>query len=176
MIANLSRWSRAVDTDSDDDTGPPQSGALHRVEYSVVSSAPIELCWKIYVDWKNWPLFHSGYGRIAWTKGDPWQRGSHLSIEMIYPIPLNVEHVITAFVPGEYIAWLDHAAFITIEQSVYFKNAPEGGTRIDTWADLVGPKTVKGYLAIPLFKQFTKKWYTEFAEYCTRLSSEKLDG
>ena len=165
-----------MDLDSREEPGSSQSGDFHRVEYSVVTSAPLELCWQVYIDWKNWPRFHSGYGHLEWTKGEPWQRGSRLSIEMIFPIPLHVEHIITAFVPGEHIAWLDHAALITIEQWVNFKHAPEGGTRIDTWADLVGPSTIKGLLAIPLFKQFTKKWYNEFADYCTRIHSEKKEG
>lgn len=146
---------------------------MHRVEYSVHTQAPPELCWQVYVDWQRWPLFHPSYGKMQWTTGRAWERGSRLSIEIVHPVRLLVEHVITAFVPGERIAWIDHSGFITIEQWVFFRKDADGGTRVETWADLVGPATVKGVLALPLFKQFTKKWYNEFAGYCDRLANPR---
>ncbi len=145
-------------------------GGVHRVEYSVTSIASLESCWEAYVDWRNWPKFHPSYGRMEWVQGRPWERGSKLEIEITQPIRFVVEHRITTFVPRQRIAWIDHSGFITIEQWVYFHAIPEGGTRIETWADLVGPPTIKGVLALPLFKQFTKQWYNEFAAYCDGLA------
>jgi hypothetical protein len=144
---------------------------FHRIEYSVSSNAPLDLCWNTYVDWTNWPLFHPAYGRIEWTQGKPWERASHLSIEITHPIHINVEHVIIKFVPKQRIAWLDHSGFITIEQWVNFAPRIDGGTKIETWADIVGPATIKGMVALPLIKQFTKKWYNEFADFCDRLAA-----
>jgi hypothetical protein len=143
---------------------------VHRVEYALNSIAPLELCWDVYVDWNNWPMFHPAYGRLAWTAGKPWERGSRLSIEIKQPIHLEVEHVIIKFVPKQRIAWLDHSGFVTVEQWVSFTPDHDGGTRVQTWADIVGPPTIKDVLILPLFKQFTKKWYNEFVDHCDRLA------
>ena len=143
---------------------------VHRVEYALNSLASLELCWNIYVDWNNWPKFHHAYGKLSWTKGIPWERGSTLSIEITQPIHINVEHIILKFVPMQRIAWIDHSGFVTVEQWVNFTPIPEGGTRVATWADIVGPPTIKDMLTLPLFKQFTKKWYNEFVSYCDGLA------
>jgi hypothetical protein len=150
---------------------PVIEDGLHRVEYVVNSNASLELCWNTYIDWENWPLFHPSYGRLQWTSGKPWERGSHLSIEITQPIHINVEHVIIKFVPKQRIAWLDHSGFVTVEQWVNFVPRIDGGTRIETWADIVGPPTIKDILILPVFKQFTKKWYNEFVSYCDRMAA-----
>ena len=147
-------------------------GGFHRVEYSVATQASVELCWETYIDWRNWPKFHPSYGNMEWSSGRPWDRGSRLSIEIVSPVHIQVEHVITAFVPRDRIAWIDHAGYITVEQWVFFRKRSEGGSTIETWADLVGPATIKGALALPIFKQFTKKWYNEFALYCDGLAGK----
>jgi Polyketide cyclase / dehydrase and lipid transport len=161
----------------DDEIPDSQIGeGFHRVEYSVTSKAAVDVCWAVYIDWQNWPLFHPVYGKLEWTHGKPWERGSRLSIEITSPIRFDVEHVIIKFVPKQRIAWLDHSGFITIEQWASFTAVEGGGTRIDTWADIVGPPTFKGLVTLPLFKQFTKKWYNQFAEFCDRLVAETSEG
>lgn len=149
---------------------------FHRVEYAVTSIAPVDLCWDTYVDWRNWPKFHSWYGKIEWKSGQPWTRGSHLSIEITTPIHLDIEHVIIKFVPKQRIAWLDHTGFVTVEQWVSFTATAENGTRVETWADIVGPPTIKGLLTLPLFKQFTKKWYNRYAEYCDQMAMTAVEA
>ena len=148
---------------------PEEDVPVHRLEYSVRTRATIDQCWQAYTDWQNWHRFHPSYGKRQWTDGEPWTVGSRLAIEITSPIHFNVVHVITRYSPKECIAWIDHSGFITIEQWVYFRKHPDGGTLIETWADLVGPSTFKGMLAMPLFRSFTRKWYDEFAHYCDTL-------
>ncbi len=145
---------------------------FHRVEHSVATAASPELCWQTYIDWNNWPKFHNSYGEMRWIKGAPWTVGSELDIEITTPVNFHVRHVITSVAAGDHIAWIDHSGFITIEQWVFFRAQPEGGTLVETWADLVGGSTIKGILALPLFKVFTERWYGEFGKYCDRLAAK----
>ena len=127
------------------------------------------MAWRVFSNWKLWPQFSELYDDIQWTKGEPWQEGSHLSIRAAKPIGVTLDQVITVCVPAEKVAWIDHAVGTTMEQWVFFESRPGGGTRVHTWGELTGMiplmagRTIKDLL-------LTRTWYDRYAVECDRVA------
>jgi hypothetical protein len=139
------------------------------VRYAVETKATPETAWEVFANWSLWPRFSDQYGELRWVTGEPWQKGSRLRIEILHPVHLHVEHVITVCVPAKRVAWIDHALGTTLEQWVYFEPLPLGGTRVHTWAEFTGiARLVAGQPVKNLLRQFTEHWYESYREECDR--------
>lgn len=148
---------------------------FERIDYSVITEASPRLAWEIFSDWTLWPRFADHYDTIRWTKGEPWQEGSRLSITTRLPIPITLDHVIISCVPGEKVAWIDHALGTSLEQWVFFEPQPEGGTLVRTWAEFTGlMPNIAGQTIKDVLTDFTRTWYTRYAAACDRAASEDL--
>lgn len=148
--------------------------AMEGFEYSVTTKATPQLAWRIFSNWSLWPQFSELYADIHWTKGEPWQEGSHLSITAAGPIEVTLDHVITRCVPAEQVAWIDHALGTTMEQWVLFKPQPGGGTRISTWAELTGMMPlIAGRRIKDLLLDFTQTWYNRYAQECDQAADQQ---
>jgi len=127
------------------------------------------VAWRVFSNWKLWPQFSELYDNIQWTKGEPWQEGSHLSIRAAKPIGVTLDQVITVCVPAEKVAWIDRAVGTIMEQWVFFESQPGGGTRVHTWGELTGMipliagRTIKDLL-------LTRTWYDRYAVECDRVA------
>lgn len=147
---------------------------MERFEYSVTTKATPELAWKVFSNWELWPKFSEWYKEIRWTTGEPWQPGSRLSITAGRPISVTLDHVITVCVPGEKVAWIDHALGTTVEQWVFFQSTADGRTRVHTWAEFTGmAPLVAGRLIRDVLFEFTRTWYDRFALECDRLAGQE---
>ncbi len=146
---------------------------MERIEYSIVTRAERELAWQVFSNWRAWRRFSDIYGDIRWLKGAPWKPGSRLRIELLYPVPAVVDHVITVCSPPEFVAWIDHALGNTMEQWVTFHQAPDGGTRVHTWADITGSTSVvDGHNVADFVGSFMKQWYDRFSNECDLLAEQ----
>lgn len=144
-------------------------GTIEKFEYSVTTKAAPEVAWKVFSNWKLWPNFSAAYKEIRWTKGEPWQEGSRLSITARKPIPVTLDHVITMCIPAEKVAWLDHALGTTMEQWVSFESLPDGGTLVHTWAEFTGlVPLIAGRRMRDVLLEFTQTWYDRYAKECDR--------
>ena len=142
---------------------------MERFEYSVTTRATPELAWKIFSNWSLWPQFSELYRDIRWTKGEPWQEGSRLSIMAIKPLGTTLDHVITVCVPAEKVSWIDHALGTTMEQWVFFESQRDGGTCVRTWAELTGMMPlIAGRRIKDVLLEFTRTWYDNYAKECDR--------
>lgn len=147
---------------------------LVRVEYSGVTRADCALTWKMFSDWRRWQRFSDVYGDIRWLSGTPWTAGSRMRIVLVRPQRTTVDHVIIACAPGERVGWIDHWFGNTMEQWVVFQPRPEGGTRVHTWAEVVGPTTAADKQRLrERLKSFIELWYSRFCRECDR-EQEKL--
>jgi hypothetical protein len=143
---------------------------FERFEYSVTTMASPEVAWLVFSDWKRWPQFSELYQDIRWTKGEPWQEGSRLSIKASAPIGVTLDHVITLCVPAKKVAWIDHALGTTMEQWVFFDPVP-GGTLVRTWAEFTGIiPLVVGRRMKEVLLEFTRTWYNRYAAECNRVA------
>src|SRR5215472_11596764 len=146
---------------------------LERFEYSVTTRATPALAWKVFSDWTLWPQFSDHYKDIRWSKGEPWQPGSRLSITAGKPIGVTLDHVITMCIPGERVAWIDHALGTTLEQWVIFQAQPDGGTLVHTWAEFTGlMPLIAGRTIKDVLLSFTRTWYDRFAQECDRAAGQ----
>lgn len=146
---------------------------FERFEYAIITNASPTVAWQVFSDWNLWPKFSDHYGDIRWTKGEPWQEGSRLSIKAIKPVSVTLDHVITLCVPGEKVAWIDHALGTTMEQWVFFESHPDGGTRVRTWAEFTGLiPLIAGRRIKDVLLAFTRTWYTRYAAECDRVARE----
>jgi hypothetical protein len=144
------------------------------LEYSVITKADQELVWKVFSDWHRWHEFSDIYRDIRWTKGQPWQTGSRMKIEIGRPVRTTVDHVIIACSPCKHVAWIDHTMGNTMEQWVLFEKMPEGGTRVRTWAEFTGLTTVlDGRPMKELVGDFIRNWYERFRQACDELSERE---
>lgn len=141
-----------------------------RVEYAAVTRADKNVAWKLFSDFRRWRRFSDFYGEIRWVSGAPWSVGSRLRINLVRPVRTTVHHVIIACSPGERVGWIDHALHNTMEQWVVFEPLAEGGTLVQTWAEVVGPAvTVGGRPLRKLLKSFIELWYSRFCRECNHL-------
>jgi len=145
---------------------------FERFEYSVTTKAPPQQAWEVFSDWTRWPQFSELYREIRWTKGEPWHEGSRLSIKAATPVGVTLDHVITMCVPGEKVAWIDHALGTTMEQWVFFKAAPDGGAQVRTWAEFTGViPLIVGRKMKDVLLEFTRTWYDRYAVECDRVAA-----
>lgn len=143
-----------------------------KFSYEILVRANPKLAWEIFSNWKRWHTFANVYGRLEWVKGEPWTVGSRLSIEILQPIRVVVDHVITHCDPGERVGWIDHAMGVAIDQWVMFESKDERGTLVKTAGEIVGADLVLPN-GIPLEKfvnEFTRHWYEAYAEVCNQLA------
>lgn len=150
---------------------------FERFEYSVTTKAPQEVAWKVFSDWTRWPKFSDSYHEIRWTKGEPWQEGSRLSIVAAKPIRVTLDHVITMCEPPSRVAWIDHAIGVTLEQWVFFDPLPEGGTLVRTWGEFTGITTlIAGRKIKDVLLEFTRTWYDRYAAECDHSMSKRASA
>ena len=157
------------------DTIPGQMARFERIEYSIHTKATALMAWQVFSDWTLWPKFSDYYGEIRWTEGTPWREGSRLSITTVKPIKITLTHVITLCVPGEKVAWIDHAIGTTMEQWVFFESEPRGGTHVRTWAEYTGLiPLIAGRRMKDVLLDFTETWYDRYALECDRVALSSL--
>lgn len=142
---------------------------MNFVSYSVETKAGPELAWDVYADWKLWRGYSDAFGEMHWTSGEPLQKGSRLSIEILHPVHANVQRVILVCVPGKRLAWIDHTLGTTFEQWLYFEPMANGGTRVHTWAEFTGIlSVVAGRPLKRVVLEFMETWMGNYRAECDR--------
>jgi len=147
------------------------SQVSRRFSYEVMVKAGPKLAWEVFSDWRRWHTFSNVYGRLEWTKGQPWSVGSRLSIEVLRPVHTVIDHVITHCEPAERVGWIDHALGVTIEQWVVFEPRNGSGTLVHVTGDIVGSELdLNGVPLHQFFRDFTREWYEAYREVCNQLA------
>jgi hypothetical protein len=142
---------------------------MYQFRYSVTTKADRSRAWEIYTDPENWRSFANIYGSMKWTKGEPWQAGSKLEIQILRPVEVVIEHTIVVCNPGKMIGWIDRALGITISQWVNFEEGPHG-THVRTQGEIFshGMK-IGGRSVEELVEGFTETWYENFRATCDQV-------
>jgi len=138
----------------------------------VVTRASAELAWEVFSNLRRWHTFSNVYGSLEWVQGTPWTEGSRLRIEIVQPLPMVIDHVITYCDPGRKVGWIDNASGAVMEQWVTFSALPDGNTRILLVGEIVGGDAFKiaGKSATTIMQEFSRGWYENFRTVCDALS------
>jgi len=126
----------------------------------------------VFSNWRRWHTFSNIYGSLDWTQGTPWTEGSRLRIEVVQPLHMFIDHVITFCEPGRKVGWIDNAFGVVMEQWVTFQKMVDGNTRVTLTGEMVGGEsiTVAGLTAEKLVEEFTRNWYENFRTVCDEMS------
>jgi hypothetical protein len=144
-------------------------------KYGVITKACPALAWEVFSDWRRWNNFANVYGELRWREGHPWQPGSRMEIEVLRPVNVVIDHVITNCVPAQKVGWIDHALGVAMAQWVTFDDLGAKGTRVHTWGDIVhSGVTVAGRRVEQLMFSFTETWYENFRKACDHLAEAQL--
>lgn len=145
------------------------------IEYSIFTKASPELAWDLFCDTSQWNLIPGIYANIRWTQGEPWQWGSRLEYDILKPVPVHVESVLTACIRPQKIGWINHALGRAMEQWVTFEDVPgAGGTKVSVWADTIDKSAVIfGKTAEDHLRDFGHAWYEKFRQECDRLAGSQ---
>ncbi len=145
---------------------------ISKFRHEVVTRANPNLAWEVFSNWRRWHTFSNIYGSLEWTQGTPWTEGSRLRIEVIRPVHLFIDHVITFCEPGSKVGWIDNAFGVVLEQWVTFQKTVDGVTRVTVTGEMVGGESINigGKNAMELLQDFTRTWYENFRTVCDELS------
>src|SRR5512140_2961924 len=58
--------------------------AVH-LEFSATAKARPEHIWRVFEKLEQWAWWNPAIGKTKWTSGQPWQKGSHFSMELERP-------------------------------------------------------------------------------------------
>ena len=143
-----------------------------KFSYEVLVQASPKLAWEIFSNWRRWHTFSNVYGHLEWIKGEPWTVGSRLSIEIVHPVHVTIDHVITHCDPAEKVGWIDHALGVAIDQWVSFERKNGSGTVVRVAGEIVGADLVfaNGVSLETFAKEFTRQWYDAFRDVCNQLA------
>jgi hypothetical protein len=140
---------------------------MFRFQYGVKTNASRQQAWGTFCDWPRWNRFANIYGAIRWSEGEAWEAGSRLEIEVLRPVRMVVNHVITSCKPAHRVGWIDHSLGVVLAQWVTFEELANGGTRVVTWGDIVhSGEKIAGRSVEQLVASFTETWYENFRAKC----------
>jgi hypothetical protein len=98
-----------------------------------------------------------------------------MRIEILQPIPMVVDHVITFCDPEKSVGWIDNGAGVTMEQWVTFNELPSGMTRVNLTGDIAGGEyiEIEGKKVETLVQEFSKTWFENFRLVCDELAPDR---
>ncbi len=109
-----------------------------RVEYSVTAACTPEQAWKAFDDLARWPSWNRSVSQARWLEGEPWQQGSRFYLEIVRPMELVLEPVITEAAPPNRIAWDGSGSLLSGENRFSFDSQPDGTTRLTLAGEFSG--------------------------------------
>ncbi len=109
-----------------------------RVEQSITASCTPEQVWKAFEDLQQWPSWNHGVSEARWLEGSPWQQGSRFRLQIVRPMELSLEPVITESAPPHHVVWDGSGSLLSGENRFSFDPQPDGTTRLTIVGDFSG--------------------------------------
>jgi hypothetical protein len=141
-----------------------------RLEYSVAARCKPDHVWQKFSRLEEWAWWNPVVGKTRWLDGQPWQKGSRFSFELMRPRHMTFKPVIIESSPPNRIGWRGTAFLFKGEHWHSFQAQPDGSTLIHTWEDFSGP--VSRFLGDKQ-KQQLIAMYREWLE-ALKVESEKV--
>lgn len=144
-------------------------------EFEVVVGCGLEFVFAIYTDIERWRN-RSIFGDIRWAKGNPWEEGSRLNIEVRVPFSGKVDQVIQHFVKNERVGFLSHSLGITTETQILFVRISDGQTVLRVRMQMVGTVSrALGFAIEPVILRTTKQYFDDFRHECEAASRNEMN-
>jgi len=148
---------------------------MRSFDFQVVLNCPLDLVFSIYMNIEHWRN-RNVFGEIQWVKGNPWEEGSRLRIEIRGPIKTTVDQVVQHFVPKERVTYLSHVLGITCETRVTFIRISDQQTAINVAMELVGKVTRSfGFALEPIIEKATRGFFEELRTDCETAAKRLSD-
>lgn len=119
---------------------------MAHTEIRVTINRPLSEVFAVYTrpDAFHW----SDMRNVAWTKGQPWQVGSRLRIEIQDVFAVTVDQVLTDFKPDSLVCFISHFGGVTMQSRVQFRALSDRVTEVHTDLEFVG--TFSRMAGVPL--------------------------
>jgi uncharacterized protein YndB with AHSA1/START domain len=110
--------------------------------YESVVNAPVERVWEQFSDVSQWRRFNPAIGDVRWTKGEPWQPGSRLAMDLVQPRPITVESELAECHPPNLIRLKGKMMGVSADHTFEFTPQSDGTTKMRTAQVLSGAATM----------------------------------
>jgi hypothetical protein len=141
------------------------------IEHSVIAKCAPEHAWQKFQMIEEWPWWNRVVGRARWIDGQPWQKGSRLSLEIAYPKRMALKPAITENNTPRAIAWAGDNASMRFD----FEPQSDGQTVLKAQAEFSGLKTVFGGGALRgAVQQMFTEWLAALKTEAEKIAREEL--
>lgn len=139
---------------------------MQSFDFQLVVQCPLPVVFAIYQDVHRW-RYRSIFGDIQWVRGEPWQEGSRLLVEVHVPVRGTVDQVVQRFKQNESVTYLSHVFGITCETHVHFKAASVSQTEIRVAMQMVGIVSRSlGFAIEPMMAKTTRSFFEDLRREC----------
>jgi ligand-binding SRPBCC domain-containing protein len=111
-------------------------------EYESVVQCSPEKVWECFRDVSAWKRFNPAISNVRWTKGEPWQPGSHLAMDLVQPRPITVESELVECSAPNFFRLKGKMMGVSADHIFEFAGNSEGATKMRTSQVLTGAATI----------------------------------
>lgn len=148
---------------------------MGRSEVRVTINRPVKIVFDVYTQPDTWSW--TDMGKIAWTRGKPWEVDSRMQFEPNDAYHVTVNQVVTHFEPYRRVDFISHFGGITLLSEIYFGALSENEAEIYTRLEFIGTfSRVAGFAVGPAIEQATRKFYVDLKRECESRSPEASTG
>jgi uncharacterized protein YndB with AHSA1/START domain len=108
---------------------------------SIVQASP-EKIWERFSDVSTWKRFNPAISDVRWTRGEPWQIGSQLSMDLVQPRPITVHSELAEYRPPHFLRLRGKMMGVSADHTFEFSAQADGTTKMRTVQVLTGPATI----------------------------------
>jgi hypothetical protein len=111
-------------------------------EYESVVQCSPEKVWERFSDVSSWRRFNPAIGNVRWIKGEPWQPGSHLAMDLVQPRPITVESELVECSAPNLFRLKGKMMGVSADHTFEFTLDGNGATKMRTAQVLTGAATI----------------------------------
>ena len=121
------------------------------------------------------PWRWSDFLSVRWTRGEPWEIESRLSIEPANAFGVIVDQVVTRFEPYRRVDYISHFGGVTMLSEVVFQALSDNTTEVRSNLEFVGSfSRVAGLALGPAIEYGARRFYQFLKQECERETPSQI--
>jgi len=146
-----------------------------RLEYQTVARCKPEHVWQKFAKLEQWSWWLPVIGQTKWLQGQPWQKGSRFSMELVRPVHKTLQPVILEAATPNKLGWVGTSFGFRGEHWFSFEAQADGTTVLKTWEDSSGLLTalMSAKLKADLLSMH-KEWLESLKSEAEKVAREEL--